>query len=59
LKRRFVATIECDRLFPVDGFFPQTAHTLDMRPRSVAERGEPMVPSRAPSFCAATRSTPP
>jgi hypothetical protein len=38
LKRRFVATIECDRLFPVDGFFPQMAHTLDMRLAMVAEQ---------------------
>jgi hypothetical protein len=30
LKRRFVATIEWLRLFPNDGFFPQTAHTLAM-----------------------------
>ncbi len=47
LKRRFVATIECDRLFPVDGFFPQIAQTLDMRLRMVArdERGlAPQVP---------------
>jgi hypothetical protein len=29
-KRRFVATIEWLRLFPKDGFFPQTAHTLAM-----------------------------
>jgi len=36
LKRRFVATMECDRLLPVEGFFPQMAQTLDMRPRSVA-----------------------
>jgi hypothetical protein len=28
--------MECDRLLPVDGFFPQIAHTLDMRPRIVA-----------------------
>ena len=35
LKRRFVATMECDRLLPVDGFFPQMAQTLDMRPSSV------------------------
>jgi hypothetical protein len=34
-----VATIECDRLFPVDGFFPQIAQTLDMRPRMVASLG--------------------
>jgi hypothetical protein len=26
-----VATIECDRLLPLDGFFPQIAQTLDMR----------------------------
>jgi hypothetical protein len=30
LKRRFVATIEWLRLFPKDGFFPQTAQTLAM-----------------------------
>ena len=29
LKRRFVATIECDRLWPNDGFFPQMEQTLD------------------------------
>ena len=29
LKRRFVATIECDRLCPNPGFFPQTEQTLD------------------------------
>jgi hypothetical protein len=28
-----VATIECDRLLPVDGFFPQIAHTLDIATR--------------------------
>jgi hypothetical protein len=38
LKRRFVATIECDRLFPVAGLFPQMAQTLDMRPGMVAGR---------------------
>ena len=37
LKRRFVATIECDREFPVEGFFPQMAHTLDMRRAMVAD----------------------
>ena len=31
-KRRFVATIEWLRLFPKDGFFPQTAQILDMTP---------------------------
>ena len=36
MKRRFVATIECDRLLPVDGFFPQIAQTLDMRLGMVA-----------------------
>ena len=30
LKRRFVATIEWLRLWPNDGFFPHTEHTLDM-----------------------------
>ena len=30
LKRRLVATIEWLRLFPKDGFLPQTAQTLDM-----------------------------
>ena len=30
LKRRFVATIEWLRLWPNDGFFPQTAQTLAM-----------------------------
>ncbi len=35
LNRRFVATIEWLRLFPKPGFFPQMAHTLDMRPSSV------------------------
>src|SRR5580765_8777252 len=29
LKRRFVATIECERWFPNPGFFPQTEQTLD------------------------------
>ena len=29
LKRRFVATIECDRLWPNEGFFPQMEQTLD------------------------------
>ena len=29
-KRRFVATIEWLRLFPNDGFFPQTAQILAM-----------------------------
>jgi hypothetical protein len=29
-KRRFVATIECDRWFPKPGFFPQTEQTLDI-----------------------------
>jgi len=33
LKRRFVATIECDRLLPLAGFFPQIAHTLDIATR--------------------------
>jgi hypothetical protein len=28
LKRRFVATIECERLFPNAGFLPQTEQTL-------------------------------
>ena len=27
-KRRFVATIECDRWFPKDGFLPQITQTL-------------------------------
>src|SRR3954470_1101978 len=29
-KRRFVATIECERLWPNAGFFPQTEQTLDI-----------------------------
>ena len=29
LNRRFVATIECERLFPNPGFLPQTEQTLD------------------------------
>ena len=28
--RRFVATIECERLFPNAGFFPQTEQTFDI-----------------------------
>jgi len=30
--RRFVATIECERLFPKPGFFPQTEQTFDIGP---------------------------
>src|SRR5215213_3164005 len=41
-KRRFVATIEWLRLFPKDGFFPQTAQTLAMARASVAERRVPL-----------------
>ncbi len=29
-KRRLVATIECDRLFPNEGPLPQTEQTLDI-----------------------------
>ena len=42
MKRRFVATIECERLFPLCGFFPQMAQTLDMRRAMVAERRGPI-----------------
>jgi hypothetical protein len=34
--RRFVATIECDRWLPKDGFFPQIAQTFDMPREMVA-----------------------
>jgi len=30
--RRFVATIECDRLWPNPGFLPQTEQTFDIGP---------------------------
>ena len=30
-QRRFVATIECERWLPKDGFFPQIAQIFDMR----------------------------
>ena len=39
MKRRFVATIEWLRLFPNDGFLPQTAQTLDIGRGSVAANG--------------------
>ena len=32
LKRRLVATMEWLRLFPKEGFFPQTEQIFDMRP---------------------------
>src|SRR3954470_5192606 len=55
-KRRFVATIECERLFPNAGFLPQIAQTLLIAGRSVAARSERLPaggrtdrPSRAPS----------
>src|SRR5215212_7999404 len=55
LKRRFVATIEWLRLFPKDGFFPQTAHTLAMGRASVANRrGNPVSPTN-PLLFATTR----
>jgi hypothetical protein len=57
-KRRFVATIECDRWFPNAGFLPQTAQTFDIAAGSVAGRhlcefGGP--PATGSSFVARTQ----
>jgi hypothetical protein len=38
-----VATIECDREFPVEGFFPQMAQTLDIATRHGSRRARPAV----------------
>src|SRR5215813_10675357 len=40
-KRRFVATIECERWFPNAGFLPQIAQTLLIAGGSVANRFRP------------------
>src|SRR3954453_19794215 len=48
-KRRRVATIECERLFPNAGPFPQHSHALAMRGEVYRPTGSGSVPTMPPT----------